>query len=161
MLLFYVIRMVADVNPAIGTDDLMFCWGQLIAKSLEQHLLCDGVEDNYAVGELVMEMEKCPHPGCGARFVMSPPRNLKYQDTIHRAILSYICGASRGCYVMEGTLICHIIKGHGGPAGFEADRNRKHSERYLSSIISPLLIFNFISCSLTAVIVFLALFFPL
>ena len=57
--------MVADVDPAVGTDDLMFCCSQLVAKSLgQQHLLCDGVEDNYAVGGLVMEMEKCPHPGC-------------------------------------------------------------------------------------------------
>ena len=76
--------MVADVDPTIGTEDLMFCCGQLIAGNWDQqHLLCNGVEDKYAVGGLVMEMEKCPHPGCGARFVMSPSRNLKHQDTIH------------------------------------------------------------------------------
>ena len=99
----------------------------------QQHLLCDG-EDNYAVGGLVMEMEKCPHMGCGAKFVMSPSRNLQHQDTIHRAILSYICRACRGCYVTEGALISHIIKGHGGPAGFEADMNRKHGECYLIQV---------------------------
>ena len=76
--------MVADVDPAVGTDDLMFCCGQLVAKSLgQQHLLCDCVEDSYAVGGLIMEMEKCPHLGCGARFVMSPSRTLEHQDTFH------------------------------------------------------------------------------
>ena len=130
--------MVADIDPAISTDDLMFCCSQLIAKSLgQQHLFCDCVEDNNAVGGLVMEMEKCPHLGCGARFVMSPSRNLEHQDIIHQAILSYIGGACRGCYVTEGALICHIIKGHGGPADFEADINRKHSECYLIQVSYP------------------------
>ena len=127
--------MVADIDPAIGTDDLMFCCSQLIAKGLgQQRFTCNGMEDNYAVGGLVMEMEKGPHLGCRARFFMSPSRNLEHQDTIHQAILSYICGACRGCYVMKGALSHHIIKGHGGPAGFEAVMNRKHGECYLVQI---------------------------
>ena len=115
----------------MGKDEMMFCCGQLIAHGLGEHVLCDGKKDKFTLGLLLLELEKCPHSGCGARFGMKPLRNLEHQDTIHRYILSHLCGVCRGCFMTEGVLLCHIMKGHGGHEGFEVDMNIKHGECYL------------------------------
>ena len=99
-----------------------------------EHTLCDGVEEAYRVGGLSIELEKCPHPGCGARFYASPIQNLQHQDSIHRGVLAYICAACRGIYVSEGALVCHIIHGHNGPVGFERDMDITHEERYCTKV---------------------------
>ena len=124
-------RAKVESDPATGNDEIMFCCGQLIAHGLGEHVLCHGKEDKFTLGLLLLELEKCPHSGCGARFGMTPLRNLEHQDTIHHCILSYLCGACRGCFVTEGSLLHHIMKGHGGPKGFEVNMNIKHGECYL------------------------------
>ena len=132
--LFLFFRAEVDSNPAAGKDEIMFCCGQLIAHGLGKHILYDGKEDKFASGVLLLELEKCPHSGCGARFGMAPLRNLEHQDTIHCCILSFICRVCRGCFMTEGALFYHIIKGHGAPKGFEVNMNMKHWERYLVKI---------------------------
>ena len=127
--IFY--RVEVDTDPTAGRDEVMFCCGQLVAKGFsQQHLLCNGEEDKLTTGRLLLELEKCPHSGCGARFPMAPVRNLEHQDTMHHAILSYICATCRACFVSEGVLLCHVIKDCGGPRGFEIDMNRRHGEHY-------------------------------
>ena len=45
-------------------DELMECCGKLLATNWEsEHTLCNGVEDAYRVGRLLIKLEKCPHPG--------------------------------------------------------------------------------------------------
>ena len=83
-------RAEVDSDPATDKDEIMFCCGQLIAHGLGEHILCDGKEDKLASDMLLLELEKCPHSGCGARFGMAPLRNLEHQDTIHHCILSFI-----------------------------------------------------------------------
>ena len=56
---------------------LQECCGQLLATNREsEHTLCDGLEEVYRVGGLLIELEKCPCPGCGTRFYASPSQNL-------------------------------------------------------------------------------------
>ena len=98
----------------------MGCCGQLLVTNFKcEHTLCDGVEEPYRVGGLSIELEKCPHPGCGGRFYSSPTQNLQHQDSVHCGVLAYVCGACRGIYVSEGALVHHIIHGHNRPVGFE------------------------------------------
>ena len=127
----FFFRAEVDSDPAASKDEIMFCCGQLIAHGLGEHILCNGKEDKFTSGMLLLELEKCLHSGCGARFGMAPLRNLEHQDTIHHCILSFIC---RGCFVTEGVLLHHIVKGHGGPKGFEVNMNMKHREHYLVKI---------------------------
>ena len=68
------------------------------------HKHSNGNEEDYHVGGLVIELERCPHIGCGSCFTMNPLKNIAHQDTIHRCVISYSCGVCRGCYVMEGAL---------------------------------------------------------
>ena len=152
-------RVEADIDPTAGRDKVMFCCGQLVAKGHgQQHLLCNGEEDKLTTGGLLLELEKCPH--LWARFPMAPLRNLEHQDTIHHAILSYVCATCRGCFVSEGTLLCHVIKSHGGPRGFKIDMNKRHGEHYHVKV--PYIYEDFImvhSCSLqTTVIVMVCMF---
>ena len=87
-----------------GTDELRGCCGQLLATNCEcKHTLCDGVEEPYRVGGLSIELEKCLHPGCGARFYSSPTQNLQHQDSFHHGVLAYVYGACRGMYISEGS----------------------------------------------------------
>ena len=89
-----------------GSDELMACCRQLLASDRgQEHSLCDGKEDPYRIGGLAIEMEGCPHRGCGAQFFSSPMHNLQHQDSIHRAILAYVCAACRGIFVSEEALI--------------------------------------------------------
>ena len=119
-----------------GTDELQGCCGQLLAINCEsEHTLCDGVEEAYRVGGLSMELEKCPHPGCGAWFYASPTQNLQHQDSVHRGVLAYICGACRGIYVSEGALGHHIIHWYNGPVGFERDMDIRHGERHCTKVL--------------------------
>ena len=118
-------------------DELRFCCGQLISKgSGFKHKLCDGKEEVYHMGGMVIELEKCPHLNCGACFSMYPLKNLAHQDTVHRAIMLYSCGACRACYIMEEAFTHHIIQGHGGPVGFEVDMNKKHGAEYVVKVPS-------------------------
>ena len=124
---------VEDIEE--GTDELRGCCGQLLATNCKcEHTLCDGVEEAYRVGGLSIELEKCPHPGCGAWFYASPTQNLQHQDSIHCGVLAYICGAFRGIYISEGALVHHVIHGHNGPAGFERDMNVRHGERNCTKV---------------------------
>ena len=115
-----------------GMDELQGCCGQLLVTNHEcEHMLCDGVEEAYRVGGLSIELEKCPHPGCGARFYASPTQNLQH----HHGVLAYVCGACRGIYISEGALVHHIIHGHNGPAGLERDMNIRHGERHCTKVL--------------------------
>ena len=118
-----------------GTDELQGCCGQLLATNQEsEHTLCDGVEEVYRVEGLLIELEKCPHPCCGAWFYASLTQNLQHQDSFHRGVLGYICVACRGIYISEGALVHHIIHGHNGPAGFERDMDIRHGERHCTKV---------------------------
>ena len=118
-----------------GMDELQGCCGQLLVTNHEyEHMLCDGVEEAYRVGGLSIELEKCPHPGCGVRFYASPTQNLQHQDSVHCGVLAYVCGACRGIYISEGAFACHIIHRHNGPAGFERDMNIRHGERHRTKV---------------------------
>ena len=119
-----------------GTDELQGCCGQLLVTNCEcEHTLFDGVEEAYRVGGLSIELEKCPHSGCGAQFYSSPTQNLWHQDSVHCLVLAYVCGACRGIYISEGALVHHIIHGHNRPAGFERDMNVRHGERCHTKIL--------------------------
>ena len=124
------------VIPASGPpDELKLCYGQLILKeSGWEHKHCDGKEEDYHVGGLVIELERCPHPNCSSCFSMHPLKNLAHQDTVHRSIILYSCGVCRACYVSEGAFNRHIIRGHGGPVGFEVDMNQKHGAEYMLKV---------------------------
>ena len=131
----YSTRMPAQEDLEEGTDDLWACCGQLLVTNHEhEHTLCDEEEEPYRVGGLSIELEKCPHPNCGVQFYSSPTRNLQHQDSVHHAILAYVCGACRGIYVSEGAFVCHIIHWHNGPLGFKRDMNIRHGERHCTRV---------------------------
>ena len=119
-----------SVGSAKNLDKVKLCCGQLILTgSGNKHMLCDGTEDSYHMGGLVMELEICPHHNCGTHFPMHPLENIVHQDTMHHSCL-YSCGACQSLYLTEGALIRYVIRGHGGPVGFEVDLNCKHSPKY-------------------------------
>ena len=119
--------MPAQADVEERTDVLKICCGQPLVSSCDhKHTLCDGEEDAYRVGGLTMELEGCPHRGCGAHFFCSPSQNLQHQDTIHWVILAYICSTCLGICVSKETFIHHMIHGHNGPTGFEKDMNEKY-----------------------------------
>ena len=112
--------MSAQINVDEGTDDLRMCCRQLLASNHEhKHTLSDSEEDDYSVGGLSIKLERCPHGGCGVQLFSSPGQKLQHQDSIHQAILCYVCGVCQGIYVTEGAFMHHIIQGHGGPEGFK------------------------------------------
>ena len=116
----YFTRMPVQEDLEEGMDELRGCCRQLLATNHEcEHMLCDGVEEAYKVGGLSIEIEKCPHHGCGAQFYASPTQNLQHQDSVHCGILAFVCGACRCIYISEGALVYHIIHRHNGPVGFE------------------------------------------
>ena len=130
--LIYFTRMPVQEDLEEGTDELWGCCGQLLATNCKcEHMLCDGVEEAYRVGGLSIELEKCPHPACGAQFYSSPTQNLQHQ---HHGVLAYVCGACRGIYISEGALVCHSIHRHNRPAGFERDMNIRHGERHRTKV---------------------------
>ena len=64
-------------KAAVSADDppnkLKMCCGQLILReSGWEHKHCNGKEEDYHVGGLVIELERCPHVSCGSRFSMNP-----------------------------------------------------------------------------------------
>ena len=64
--LIYFTRMPVQEDLEEGMDELWGCCGQFLVTNHEcEHTLCDGVEEPYRVGGLSIELEKCPHPGCG------------------------------------------------------------------------------------------------
>ena len=133
--LIYFTMMPVQEELEEGTDELQGCCGQLLATNHEcEHLLCNGVEEAYSIEGLSIELEKCPHPGCGAWFYSSPNQNLQHQDSVHHRVLAYVCGACRGIYVSVGALVHHIIHGHTGPVGFERDMNVRHGERHCTKV---------------------------
>ena len=102
----------------VGTDELRGYCGQLLPTNHEcEHMLCDGVEEAYGVGGLSIELEKCPHPGCGAWFYASPTQNLQHQDSIHHGVLAYICGACRVYTFPRGPLCITLFMGTTGQWG--------------------------------------------
>ena len=101
IIFFFYNRATASANDF--HDKLKICCGQLISKEAGwEHKLCDGNEEDYHIGGLVIELERCPHVGCGLHFTMNPLKNIAHQDTVHRSIILYSCGVCRGCYVTEG-----------------------------------------------------------
>ena len=38
--------------------------------------VCDRNEEDYHIGGLVIELERCPHIGCGSHFTMNPLKNI-------------------------------------------------------------------------------------
>ena len=116
-------------------DELKVCCGQLILREAGwEHKLCDGNQEDYHVGGLVIELERCPHIGSGSHFNMDPLKNIAHQDILHCSIILYSCGVCRGCYMMEGALNRHIIWGHGGPVSFEVGMNQKHGPEYMLKV---------------------------
>ena len=116
-------------------DELKICCGQLISNEVGwQHKLCDGNEEDYHVGGLVIELERCPHTGCGSRFHVNPLKNIAHQDIVHRSIILYSYGVCRWCYVMEGALHHHVLWGHGSPVGFEVRVNQKQRPEYMIKV---------------------------
>ena len=132
--LFYIYNRAAV--PANDLDDeLKICCGQLISNEVGwQHKLCDGNEEDYHVGGLVIELERCPHTGCGSWFHMNPLKNIVHQDIVHHCIILYSCRVCRGCYIMEGALHRHVLWSHGGPVGFEVGMNQKHGPEYMIKV---------------------------
>ena len=131
----YFTRMPVLEDIEEECTELWECCRQLLANRESKHTLCDGMEEAYGVGGgLSINLEKCPHPGCGARFYASPGQNLQHQDSIHCGVLGYICVACRGIYVLEGALMHHIIHGHNGPEGFKKDMDIRHGERYCTKV---------------------------
>ena len=127
----YSTRMPAQEDLEEGMDDLQICCGQLLVTNHEhEHTLCDEEEKPHRVGGLSIKLEKFPHPRCGVQFYSSPTQNLQHQDSVHLAILAYVCGACMGIYVSEGAFACNIIHGHNGTAGFKRDMNIRHGERH-------------------------------
>ena len=96
--------------------------------------MCDRNEEDYHVGGLVIELERCPHTSCGLHFSMNPLKNIVHQDIVHRSIILYSCGVCRGCYMTEGALNRHIIRGHNGPVSFEVGMNQKHGPEYMIKV---------------------------
>ena len=116
-------------------DELKICCSQLISNEAGwQHKLCDGNKEDYHVGGLVIELERCPHTGCGSRFHMNPLKNIAHQDIAHRSIILYSCGVCKGCYITDGALHHHVLWGHGGQVGFEVGMNQKHSPEYMIKV---------------------------
>ena len=116
-------------------DELKICCGQLILRKAGwEHKMCDGNEEDYHVGGLVIELERCSHIGCGLCFNMNPLKNIAHQDIVHHSIILYSCGVCRGCYMLEGALNWHIIQGHGGPVSFEVGMNQKHGPDYMTKV---------------------------
>ena len=77
--------MSAQTNMDEGTDDLKMCCGQLLASNHEhEHTLCNSEEDDYSVEGLSIELERCPHGGCGVQFFSSPDQNLQHQEVCIR-----------------------------------------------------------------------------
>ena len=127
---FFYNRAAVSVNGP--PDELKICCGQLVSgESSWEHKHCSEKEEDYHVGGLVIELERCPHVNYGSHFSMNPLKNLAHQDAVHQSIILYSCGVCRGCYVMEGALNHHIIRGHGGLVRFEADMNQKHGAEYV------------------------------
>ena len=111
------------------------CCGQLLLREAGcKHQHSNGKEEDYHLGDLVIELERCPHVNCLSRFSMNPLKNLAHQDTVHHSIILYSCGVYRCCYVSKGALHRHIIRGHSGPIGFEADMNQKHGAKYVLKV---------------------------
>ena len=104
--------------PASGSagwrSNLKLCCGQIVTEGHEPgHIRCNGIQMEYAIGALIIEMERCPSFGCGAHFT-DPMINLAHQDSIHR-----LCSVCRGVYMSKGAFISHVVCGHGGTANFE------------------------------------------
>ena len=79
------------------SDEFKICCSQLISKEAGwQHKLCDGSKEDYHVGGLVIELERCPHTSCGSQFHMNPLKNIAHQDIVHRSVIVYSCGVCRG-----------------------------------------------------------------
>ena len=105
ILIFFFFYNRAAVSANGPPDELKTCCGQFISRTSGwEHKHCSGKEEDYHVGGLVIELERCPHVNCGSRFPMNPLKNLAHQDTVHRSIILYSCGACRACYVSEGAL---------------------------------------------------------
>ena len=123
-------------GPAIELhDELKIHCGQLISREAgREHNMCGRDEEDYRVGDLVIELERCPHTSCGSRFNMNPLKNIAHQDIVHHCTILYSCGICRGCYVIEGALHWHIIRGHGGLVSFEVGMNQKHGPEYMIKV---------------------------
>ena len=94
--LFHIYNRAAAPADDFG-DKLKICCSQLISKEAGwQHKLCDGNEEDYHVDGLVIELERCPHTGCGSRFHMNPLKNIVHQDIVHHSVIVYSCGVCRG-----------------------------------------------------------------
>ena len=133
-LFFNIYNRAAAPAEDLG-DELKICCGQLISNETGwQHKLCNGNEEDYHVGGLVIELERCPHTGCGSRFHMNPLKDIVHQDIMQHCIILYSCGVCRGCYVMEGALHQHVLRGHGGRVGFEVGMNQKHGPKYMIKV---------------------------
>ena len=134
--LIYFTRMPVQEDSEEGTDELWGCCGQLLVTNYEcEHTLCDRVEEAYRVGGLSIELEECPHPGCGAQFYSSPTQNLQHQDSVHHSVLVYVCGACRDIYISEEALVHRIIHRHNGLVGFKRDMNIRHWERHHTKVL--------------------------
>ena len=87
----------------------------------------------YAIGALIIEMEKCPLFGCGACFE-DPLTNFAHQDSIHHSVSVRLCGVCRGVYVSKGAFIHHVVHGHGSIANFEQEMDRIYRPRSLYQV---------------------------
>ena len=79
-------------RAAVSADDppneLKMCYGQVISREAGwEHKHCNRKEEDYHVGGLVIELERCPRVNCGSRFSMNPLKNLAHQDTVHQSII--------------------------------------------------------------------------
>ena len=67
------------------------------------HIRCNRVQMEYAIGALIIEMEKCPFFGCGACFE-DLLTNLAHQDSIHHSVSVRLCGVCRGALCLKELL---------------------------------------------------------
>ena len=106
-------------------DELKICCGQLISKEAGwQNKLCNGNEEDYHVGGLVIELERCPHTGCGSRFHMNPLKNIAHQDIVHHCVILYLGGLCN-----RRALTSSYLMGAQWPSWFQSRNESKSRSR--------------------------------
>ena len=85
-------------------SDLKFFCGQFITYGHEPgHIRCNGVQMEYAICALIIEIEKCPFFSCGACFT-DLFTNLTQQDSIQHSVSVRLCSVLEGHMYPKGPI---------------------------------------------------------